>query len=76
MGDGGLIAQFTDVATGTTIAVSNDAWRCLLTHDAPLDRACEDESEQSSRGVGECFNGKGAEIAVCACNSSSSSGYW
>ena len=42
MGDGGLIAQFTDVATGATVAVTNAAWRCLVLHDAPLDRACED----------------------------------
>ena len=53
MGDGGLIAQFTDVATGRTIAVTDAAWRCLLTHDAPLDRACEDESEPVP-GVGPC----------------------
>ena len=39
MGDGGLIAQFTDVATGATVAVTNTDWRCLLIHDAPLDRA-------------------------------------
>ena len=42
MGDGGLIAQFTDVATGATVAVTNAAWRCLVIHDAPLDRASED----------------------------------
>ena len=30
MGDGGLIAQFTDVATGATVAVTNAAWRCLV----------------------------------------------
>ena len=30
MGDGGLIAQFTDVATGATVAVTNTDWRCLL----------------------------------------------
>ena len=38
MGDGGLIAQFTDVATGATVAATNAAWRCLVIHDAPLDR--------------------------------------
>ena len=53
MGDGGLIAQFTDVATGATIAVTDAAWRCLVTHDAPLDRACEDEDEPVP-GVGPC----------------------
>ena len=45
MGDGGLIAQFTDVDTGETLAITNAAWRCLVIHDAPLDRACEDEAE-------------------------------
>ena len=49
MGDGGLIAQFTDVATGATIAVTDAAWRCLVIHDAPLDRACEDEAEPVAR---------------------------
>ena len=53
MGDGGLIAQFTDVATGATIAVTDAAWRCLVTHDAPLDRACEDEAEPVP-GAGPC----------------------
>jgi hypothetical protein len=53
MGDGGLIAQFTEVATGGTVAVTNAAWRCLVTHDAPLDRACEDEAEPAP-GVGPC----------------------
>ena len=53
MGDGGLIAQFTDVDTGETIAITNAAWRCLVIHDAPLDRACEDEAEPVP-GVGPC----------------------
>lgn len=53
MGDGGLIAQFTDTATGETVAVTNADWRCLVIHEAPLDRACEDEAEPSP-GVGPC----------------------
>ena len=53
MGDGGLIGQFTDASTGETIAVTNTAWRCLVIHDAPLDRACEDEAEPAP-GVGPC----------------------
>ncbi len=53
MGDGGLIAQFTDAATGAAVAVTDAAWRCLVIHEAPLDRACEDESEPSP-GVGPC----------------------
>lgn len=53
MGDGGLIAQFTDLASGEAVAVTNAAWRCLVIHDAPLDRACEDEAEPVP-GVGPC----------------------
>lgn len=44
MGDGGLIAQFTDADTGRLLAVTSDAWVCKVIHRAPLDRACEDES--------------------------------
>jgi hypothetical protein len=44
MGDGGLIAQFTDVNTGKTIAVTNADWACTIIHKAPLDKACEKES--------------------------------
>ena len=40
MGDGGFIAQFTDARTGAGIAVSNADWRCLVVHEAPLDRSC------------------------------------
>ena len=53
MGDGGLIAQFTDVATGATVAVTNASWRCLVIHEAPIDRTCEDEAEPVP-GVGPC----------------------
>ena len=53
MGDGGLIAQFTDTATGETVAVTNAAWRCLVIHEAPLDRACADEAEPAP-GAGPC----------------------
>ncbi len=40
MGDGGLIAQFKS-ASGDTIAVTNKAWKCMVTHDAPSDKSCE-----------------------------------
>lgn len=53
MGDGGFIAQFTDAATGAVLAVSDASWRCLILHEAPLDRACEDE-EDPTPGVGPC----------------------
>ena len=54
MGDGGLIAQFTDGATGETIAVTDSTWRCLVIHTAPLDRACADESDPQA-GVAPCL---------------------
>ncbi|MCE7980921.1 MAG: PEBP family protein [Caldilinea sp. CFX5] len=41
MGDGGLIAQFTNTATGELIAATDATWVCLVTHKAPLDKACE-----------------------------------
>ena len=53
MGDGGFIAQFTDSASGQPIAASDTGWRCLTIHEAPLDRACEDESDPSP-GVAPC----------------------
>ena len=53
MGDGGFIAQFADADTGATIAVTNADWRCLVTHEAPLDRACEEEAEPAA-GVEPC----------------------
>ena len=53
MGDGGLIAQFTDADTGATVAVTDAAWRCLVIQEAPLDRACEGEAEPVA-GVSPC----------------------
>ena len=44
MGDGGLIAQFTDTATGQVIAVTDSSWACMVIHEAPLDKSCEKES--------------------------------
>jgi len=45
MGDGGLIAQFTNADTGKLIAVTNAEWRCKVIHDAPLDSSCEKAAE-------------------------------
>jgi hypothetical protein len=53
MGDGGFIAQFTDAATGALIAATNSAWRCVVLHEAPLDRACED-AQIPRPGEGAC----------------------
>jgi hypothetical protein len=44
MGDGGLIAQFTEASTGQIIAVTNSNWMCMVIHEAPLDKACENSS--------------------------------
>lgn len=44
MGDGGLIAQFTNAQTGEIIAVTNANWSCMVIHEAPLDKSCERES--------------------------------
>ena len=44
MGDGGIVAQFTNVATGKVIAVTDGNARVLVVHKAPLDRACAQEA--------------------------------
>ena len=44
MGDGGLIAQFTNAQTGELIAVTSADWVCTVIHEAPLDKACENET--------------------------------
>lgn len=53
MGDGGIIAQFTDLETGNVIAVTNQNWKALVTHKAPLDAGCADSSNPVA-GVGPC----------------------
>jgi hypothetical protein len=40
MGDGGLIAQITDMATGKVVAVTNASWQTLVIHRAPLNQTC------------------------------------
>lgn len=44
MGDGGIVFQMKNAA-GETVVVSNDLWQCHVIHTAPLDKACEDESD-------------------------------
>lgn len=44
MGDGGFIMQLTDTSTGAVVAVSDSSFACLVIHEAPLDKACENES--------------------------------
>ncbi len=43
MGDGWFIMQIAD-STGKHIAVTNDSWKCMVIHNAPLDKACESSS--------------------------------
>lgn len=44
MGDGGFIMQLADLGTGNIAVVSNADWACTVIHEAPLDKACENES--------------------------------
>ncbi len=45
MGDGGLIAQITDNATGEVVAVTNGDWSVLVAHRAPLNTECEKDAD-------------------------------
>ena len=52
MGDGGVIAQIIDSA-GNIVAVTNAGWRCLIIHEAPVDKRCAKESKPVA-GEGYC----------------------
>ncbi|GJM37401.1 MAG: hypothetical protein DHS20C19_07680 [Acidimicrobiales bacterium] len=45
MGDGGLIAQVTDIATGEVVAVTSGDWATLVVHRAPLNKDCEKDAD-------------------------------
>ena len=53
MGDGGFIMQLTETQSGRVVAVSTQAWACLVIHRAPLDKRCEDEKTPVP-GEGPC----------------------
>lgn len=54
MGDGGLIAQF--FSGNKAVAVTNSGWKCLVVHEAPLDKSCA-RSSNPVAGQGACaFN--------------------
>jgi len=53
MGDGGFIMQLTDTISGDVVAVSDDAFVCLVIHEAPIDKACESEADPQV-GVAPC----------------------
>ena len=48
MGDGGYIAQLTNVDSDAVVAVSGTDWRCLTIHEAPLNKECEDDPTPES----------------------------
>ena len=45
MGDGGIIAQVTNTATGEVVAVTNGSWSTLVVHRAPLNTSCEKDAD-------------------------------
>ena len=45
IGDGGLIAQFTDDTTGRRVLVTSTAWRGLVIQTAPLNTDCEKSAD-------------------------------
>lgn len=55
MGDGGLIAQVVDVATGEVVAVTDASWSALVVHRAPLNTGCEDDPDPDSTCEFEVF---------------------
>ena len=53
MGDGGVIAQVTETATGKVVAVTGPEWRGLVVHRAPLDTACETSASPATECTSE-----------------------
>ena len=45
MGDGGLIAQVTDTATGEVVATTTSGWGALVVQEAPLNTECVDDPD-------------------------------
>ena len=52
MGDGGVILQVKD-AGGKVVAVTNKDWRCLVIHEAPLNKSCAQDRNPVA-GQGAC----------------------
>ena len=48
MGDGGIIAQITDLGTGKIVAVTNWSWQLMVIHRAPLNPECENSPDPNS----------------------------
>lgn len=52
MGDGGVILQIKD-ENGKTVVVTNADWKCMVTHQAPVDKSCANENNPVA-GEGAC----------------------
>lgn len=48
MGDGGIIAQVTNAATGEVVAVTNGDWSAMVVHRAPLNTSCEQDTDPNA----------------------------
>ena len=48
MGDGGIIAQITDLSTGQIVAVTNSGWKVMVIHRAPLNPDCEKAADPNT----------------------------
>ena len=48
MGDGGIIAQITDLGTGKIVAVTNGNWMVMVIHRAPLNPECEKAADPNT----------------------------
>lgn len=53
MGDGGFIAQFTDLSTGAVVATTSKNWRGFVMQTAPLNVACEKSSDPNTDCLSE-----------------------
>lgn len=52
MGDGGVILQIRD-ANGSTVAVTDENWKCMVVHRAPIGKSCANERTPIA-GEGAC----------------------
>ncbi len=52
MGDGGVILQIKN-ESGTAVAVTNEGWKCMVAHHAPVDKSCASEQNPVA-GKGSC----------------------
>lgn len=52
IGDGGVILQVFDV-TNNLVAVSDERWKCLVVHHAPVEKSCAQEQNPVA-GEGAC----------------------